>query len=66
MEATQTRAVAKYIRIAPRKMRLVVDLVRGKGVQEALAILKFTPRVGSRSLKRCCALRLRTRRTITI
>lgn len=47
MEATQTRAVAKYIRIAPRKVRLVVDLVRGKRVNEALAILKFTPRGAS-------------------
>lgn len=47
MEATQTRAVAKYIRIAPRKVRLVVDLIRGKRVDEALAILKFTPRGAS-------------------
>lgn len=47
MEATQTRAVAKYIRIAPRKVRLVVDLIRGKGAKEALAILKFTPRGAS-------------------
>jgi large subunit ribosomal protein L22 len=47
MEATQTRAVAKYIRIAPRKVRLVVDLIRGKRIEEALAILKFTPRGAS-------------------
>lgn len=47
MEATQTRAVAKYIRIAPRKVRLVVDLIRGKRINEALAILKFTPRGAS-------------------
>jgi large subunit ribosomal protein L22 len=47
MEATQTRAVAKYIRIAPRKVRLVVDLIRGKRVDEALGILKFTPRGAS-------------------
>lgn len=47
MEATQTRAVAKYIRIAPRKVRLVVDLIRGKDTDEALGILKFTPRAGS-------------------
>jgi len=47
MEATQTRAVAKYIRIAPRKVRLVVDLIRGKRTAEALAILKFTPRGAS-------------------
>ncbi|MCL6454768.1 MAG: 50S ribosomal protein L22 [Alicyclobacillus sp.] len=47
MEATQTRARAKYIRIAPRKVRLVVDLIRGKNVGEALAILKLTPRGAS-------------------
>ena len=37
------RAVAKHIRISPRKMRQVVDLIRGKSIKEALAILKFTP-----------------------
>jgi large subunit ribosomal protein L22 len=47
MEVTQTRARAKYIRIAPRKVRLVVDLIRGKRVNEALAILKFTPKAAS-------------------
>ncbi|OFW75526.1 MAG: 50S ribosomal protein L22 [Alicyclobacillus sp. RIFOXYA1_FULL_53_8] len=47
MEATQTRARAKYIRIAPRKVRLVVDLIRGKRIGEALAILKFTPKAAS-------------------
>lgn len=47
MEATQTRAIAKYIRIAPRKVRLVVDLIRGKRVGEALAILRLTPRGAS-------------------
>ncbi|CVH78349.1 50S ribosomal protein L22 [Clostridiales bacterium CHKCI006] len=38
----EARATAKMIRIAPRKVRLVVDLVRGKQVQEALAILEYT------------------------
>lgn len=38
-----TRAVAKFVRIAPRKVRRVVDLVRGKYVDEALAILRFLP-----------------------
>ncbi|MDR6226952.1 50S ribosomal protein L22 [Desmospora profundinema] len=49
MEATQTqaKAVARYVRIAPRKARLVIDLIRGKSVGEALAILKFTPRAAS-------------------
>jgi len=36
------RAYLKGIRVAPRKARLVVDLVRGKHVQDALDILKFT------------------------
>ena len=40
----ETRAITKFIRISPRKMRLVVDLIRGKGVEEALNILKFTPK----------------------
>ena len=39
----QAKAVAKYIRISPRKVRQVADLVRGKKIGEALAILKFTP-----------------------
>jgi large subunit ribosomal protein L22 len=36
-------AVAKDIGIPPRKMKLVVDMVRGKKVEDALNILKFTP-----------------------
>lgn len=40
----ETKAVAKYVRISPRKARLVVDLIRGKKVEEARAILKFTPK----------------------
>ncbi len=43
----EARAVAKYVRIAPRKMRLVVDLIRGKTIGEAIAILKHTPKGGS-------------------
>ena len=39
----EVKAVAKTVRIAPRKVRLVLDLIRGKDAQEALAILKFTP-----------------------
>ena len=40
----ETRATARYARIAPRKARLVVDLVRGKGVEDALAILDLSPK----------------------
>ena len=37
------RATAKTVRFTPRKVRLVLDMVRGRSVEEALAILKFTP-----------------------
>ncbi|HHX95531.1 MAG TPA: 50S ribosomal protein L22 [Clostridia bacterium] len=40
----EAKATAKYIRIAPNKARQVVNLIRGKDVDEALAILKFTPK----------------------
>ena len=43
----EAKAVAKYIRVAPRKVRVVMDLIRGKNVAEAFAILKFTPKVGA-------------------
>ena len=48
----EARAIAKHIRIAPRKIRIVADLVRGKKVSEAFAILKFTPKVGSRVVEK--------------
>ena len=43
----EAKAVARHVRIAPRKAKLVADLIRGKKVDEALAILKFTPRGAS-------------------
>lgn len=42
-QITAAKATAKTVRIAPRKVRLVVDLIRGKNVGEAISILKFTP-----------------------
>lgn len=39
----QAKAVAKYVRISPRKVRQVVNLIRGKKVSDAFAILQFTP-----------------------
>ena len=38
------RATAKYIRVTPRKVKIVVDLIRGKQVDQALAILAYTPK----------------------
>ncbi|MHB8171526.1 MAG: 50S ribosomal protein L22 [Thermincolia bacterium] len=48
----EAKAVAKYIRISPRKVRYVVDLVRGKKVSDALAILKFTPKVAAEAVEK--------------
>jgi large subunit ribosomal protein L22 len=39
----EARAKLSYVRLSPQKTRLVVDMVRGKGVQDALNILKFSP-----------------------
>lgn len=41
----QAKAVARTVRIAPRKARLVMDLIRGKQVGEAVSILNHTPKV---------------------
>lgn len=43
----EAKAHAKFIRIAPRKVQLVVDLIRGKQVGEAVAILRHTPKSAS-------------------
>lgn len=43
----EAKARARYIRIAPRKVRLVVDLIRGKEVGEAISILRHTPKAAS-------------------
>jgi large subunit ribosomal protein L22 len=48
----EARAKARYVRIAPRKVRIVLDLIRGKQVAEALTILKFTPKAASNPLKK--------------
>jgi len=40
----EARARTKFIRLSPQKVRLVVDQIRGKGVEEALNILKFVPK----------------------
>lgn len=52
MATLETRAVARYQRISPRKVRPVVDLIRGKDVEEALAILRFVPRKASRFVEK--------------
>lgn len=43
----EARAVARHVRISPRKARQVVDLIRGKSLKEAMAILEYTPKAAS-------------------
>jgi large subunit ribosomal protein L22 len=48
----ETRAVAKYVRISPRKARLVMDQLRGKRVEEALSLLNFAPQKSAYIVKK--------------
>ena len=52
MERTEAKAVAKTIRIAPRKTRLVIDLIRGKDVADAFAILRNQPQKAARVIEK--------------
>lgn len=51
----EVKASARYVRIAPRKVRVVIDLVRGKSVNEALALLKFVPKRASEPIAKVIA-----------
>lgn len=46
----EARAVTRQVRISPRKARLVANLIRDKGAEEALSILAFTPKKAGRLL----------------
>ncbi|NLK51270.1 MAG: 50S ribosomal protein L22 [Syntrophomonadaceae bacterium] len=48
----EARAIARYIRVSPRKARHVVDLIRGKQVNEALAILQFVPSTATEAVRK--------------
>ena len=48
----EARAVAKYIRMSPRKIRRVADLIRGKNVGEAINILHFTHKSASTPIEK--------------
>jgi large subunit ribosomal protein L22 len=48
----EVKAVAKYIRVSPRKIRLVMDEIRGKKVEEALNLLTFAPQKGAPILRK--------------
>jgi large subunit ribosomal protein L22 len=48
----QAYAKARFVRTSPRKARLVIDAIRGKGTKEAQAILKFTPNFAARLIEK--------------
>ena len=49
----EARAIARYVRVSPRKARIVVDLVRGKSVPAAREILAFTNRGIAETVEKC-------------
>ena len=48
----EARATLKYARISSRKVKIVADLIRGKDVDEALAIVKYTPKASSEIIEK--------------
>jgi large subunit ribosomal protein L22 len=48
----EAKATAKYIKGSPQKARLVIDLIRGKKVEEALSILQFTPKRAAKNIEK--------------
>lgn len=48
----EARCEVKHIRISPTKVRIVADLVRGKSLREALAILRYTPKRASKVVEK--------------
>jgi large subunit ribosomal protein L22 len=55
LEPTRAHAKARFVRMAPMKCRRVVDLVRGKPVSEALAILRFSPQAAAEPVAKVIA-----------
>ncbi len=51
-ERQEVRAVAKWVRMSPRKARLVAEHIRGRTVPEARTVLAFTPRAAARELEK--------------
>lgn len=52
MVINEAKATLKFARISARKVKIVADLIRGKDVDEALAIVKFTPKASSEIIEK--------------
>ena len=48
----EVKAAARFVRISPRKIRLIMDEIRGKQIEEAIKMLSFGPQKGARILKK--------------
>jgi large subunit ribosomal protein L22 len=48
----EAKAVARYVRQSPRKMRLVVDQIRGRSVNDAYAVLQFSAKKAAKSIEK--------------
>ena len=48
----ETRAQAKFIRIAPRKVQVIIPAIKGRKVEEAISLLQFMPKKGARILNK--------------
>ena len=48
----QARAIARHVGMSPRKMRMVIDLIRGRGVNEAYSILRFSKRSATEPIEK--------------
>ena len=48
----EAKAILRFVRIAPRKARVVLDLIRGQQVSHALTVLKYTPRAAAKVVEK--------------
>ena len=48
----EAKATAKYVRISPRKARIVAEIIKGKPVEDALNILKYTPKKAAKIINK--------------
>ncbi len=55
LEPLRARAVARYVRMSPTKVRRLIALVKGKPLQEALDILRYSPQAAAEPLRKCIA-----------
>lgn len=48
----EAKAILRFVRVAPRKARPVIDMIRGQQVSQALSMLKFTPRAAAKVVEK--------------